>query len=421
MIQIDQLNNGIKVVFETLPSVRSVAVGIWIKTGSIYEQENNNGVSHFIEHMLFKGTKKRSAKVIAEEMSAIGGHMNAFTAKEYTCFYAQTLDEHIYMALDVLSDMLQNSLFAEEEIKKESTVILDEIDMYEDSPEEIAHDLFQEKIWEGHALGYNILGKKETVESLDRKELLKYFNHYYNVDNIVISVAGCFDPEEIKDTLNKLFTHVPKASVIDPIDVPQYKRSFAYKDKDIEQVHVCLGYPSITYHSESLYTQAILNTILGGSMNSKLFQAIREEKGLAYSIYSYTSTYCNTGLLNIYAASNPAYVEDVLIQIKEEVKKLKLDGITEDELNKTKEQLKSNYIIGLESTNSRMSSNGKAMCTLNRIKTQDEILDQLNAVTLNDFQEFGNQILDFNKLSLSVVGRMKNINIERVRELWEKN
>ncbi|TCT15044.1 putative Zn-dependent peptidase [Natranaerovirga pectinivora] len=420
MINTNTLDNGIKVVLEKMDSVRSVAVGVWVRTGSVFEDLENNGISHFIEHMLFKGTKNRTAKQIAEDMSAIGGHLNAFTAKEYTCYYAQTLDEHIEIAMEILGDMLQNSLFADEDIEKEHTVILDEIDMYEDSPEDIAHDLFQQNVWQGQSLGYNILGTKENIKKIKRDELLKYFNENYYGQNIVISVAGNFEETKIMNALNEIFKDIPSDIENEMVYNPEYNKSFIYKDKDIEQAHLCLGFPGIDYLSKDLYTLAILNTVLGGGMNSRLFQSIREEKGLAYSIYSYTSTYKYTGLLYIYAASNPIYVEEVFVQIKEEIKKLRENLITEEELNKIKEQLKSNYIIGLESTNSKMSSNGKSIILLGRVKTQDEIIEKLNSVTLDDFKVLTDKILQYDKLSLSLVGRINNLDIGRIKELWEK-
>ncbi|MFP4698481.1 MAG: M16 family metallopeptidase [Eubacteriales bacterium] len=418
MVKIDKLDNGVKIVMEQLPSVRSVAIGIWVKSGSIYEDEYNNGISHFIEHMLFKGTEKRAAKQIAEDMSAIGGHINAFTGKEYTCFYAQTLDEHIEIGIDILSDMLQNSLFSNEDIKKEKTVVLEEIDMVEDSPEEVALDSFHQNVWKGHSLGFSILGGKDNIKNLTREDLINYYKKYYTTDNIVISVAGHFEFNYIKELLNTYFRDINTKSSKGSIEDPKYHRSFLYRNKDIEQVHLCLGFEGIHYYSDKLYTLAILNTILGGSMSSRLFQGIREEKGLAYSIYSFTSTYQEAGLLNIYAATNPNSINEVLEQVKDEVSWLKQNGITQDELDKTKEQLKSNYIIGLESTNSRMSSNGKSIILLNRIKTQDEIIDKLNTVTLEDFNELTRDIFQMNELSLTFVGRTKNIDIEKVKDVW---
>ncbi|TCK97946.1 putative Zn-dependent peptidase [Natranaerovirga hydrolytica] len=419
MININQLENQTKVVLEEIKSVRSVAVGIWIKTGSMYEDNNNNGVAHLIEHMLFKGTKNRTAKKIAEDMSAIGGHINAFTAKEYTCFYAQTLDEHIETAIEILSDMLLNSLFLESELEKEKKVILDEIDMYEDSPEEVVHDLFQENAWKEHPLSYNILGPKENITNMKNESILEFFKTQYCTDNIVISVAGHFESHKMLGILNHYFINETTQSTQVMNPKPEYKKAFSYKNKEIEQMHLCIGFPGIHYHSNQLYVLAIFNTIFGGGMNSRLFQSIREEQGLAYSIYSYTGTYKDAGIFNIYVATNPSYVEDVFKQIKEEIYKIKKEAITQDELNKTKEQLKSNYIIGLEGTNSRMSVNGKSIAILDRIKTQDEIIQEIDKVTIEDFQALANQMLQYDKMGLSIVGKINHINMEKVKELWE--
>lgn len=422
MIQVDSLDNGIKVVLEQMPSVRSVTIGIWVRTGSLYENKMNNGISHFIEHMLFKGTYKRTAKQIAKDMSAIGGHINAFTAKEYTCFYAQTLDENIKEALDVLSDMLQNSIIGEKEILKEKQVILDEIDMYEDVPEDLVHDIFQQSVWKEHALGFNILGLKENINKIDQKDLLTHYKNNYSVDNMVISIAGNFDPNQLKSILNELFMNVKKNETTKKdIEDVNYKQSFITRDKDIEQIHICVGYPSITYNSDELYALALLNTIFGGSMNSRLFQTIREDKALAYSIYSYTSTYQKAGLMNIYVATNPNYVIKVLDEIKNQTQIIKDTLISKEELNQTKEQLKSNYIIGLESTSNRMNNNGKSVLIQDRVKTQDEIIDKLNSVTIEHFMNLTNKIFDNKQMSFSIVGRLNTIEIDRVKDLWNIN
>ena len=421
MVEITQLENGIKVVIEKIPTVRSAAVGIWVKAGSVMENKKNNGVSHFLEHMIFKGTANRTAKKIAEDMSAIGGHINAFTAKECTCYYAQTLDANIDSALDVLSDMIQNSLFREEDIEKEKEVVLDEIDMYEDSPEDLVHDMFQQKVWNNHPLGYNILGGKDNIRNMTRDDLVTYYNNNYTTDNIVISVAGNVDVQQILVTLNKMFNQINKKievknHIITEVD---YKPSFVWKDKDIEQVHLCMGYEGIHYNSDKIYMLAIMNSILGGSMDSRLFQGIREEKGLAYSIYSAASNYEEGGLLNIYAATNPMHIEEVIKEVRVEISTLVNKGISEHELAKTKEQLKSNYIIGLESTSSRMSNNGKSIMLLNRIKTQDEIINKINEVSYEDIIQFTKDILDNGGLSISLVGNENNFDVEKVETLWK--
>lgn len=417
MVKIKTMDNGLCVVGEENSFVRSVALGIWIRNGSIDENIKNNGISHFIEHMMFKGTSKRTAKDIADEMSEVGGRINAFTGKEYMCYYAHTLDNHIDVALDVLSDMILNSSMKDEDMKKEKGVITEEINMYEDSPEEIVHDLIQEEAWSGSTLGYNILGTKELVDNFTKEDIEDYMSKYYIPENIVISVVGKFDFDEMFDKINNKFSVLKSRKRIPRIDKLDYKKCFATKDKDIEQVHLCLSFPSIPYNSDEIYILSILNTILGGGINSRLFQSIREERGLAYSIYSYVETYDVAGMLNIYAATNPTQIEQVILSVMDEIGLLLEKGIDEKELNQTKEQLKSNLIIGFENMNSRMSNYGKTKLMIDRIKTQDEMIEGINAVNLDSFLNFAKKTFNYSEMSTSLVGRHKDIDIERIKDI----
>jgi predicted Zn-dependent peptidase len=414
------MDNGIRVVGEENSFVRSVALGIWIKNGSIDENIENNGISHFIEHMMFKGTDKRTARDIADEMSEVGGRINAFTGKEYMCYYAHTLDNHIDVALDVLSDMILNSAIREEDMEKEKGVITEEINMYEDSPEEIVHDLIQEEAYNNSPLGYNILGTKESVSSYTRDDILEYMKTHYIPENIVISVVGKFDFDEMFNKINNKFSVLEKKESKKRIENINYKKCFVTKDKDIEQVHLCMSFPSIAYESKEIYVLSILNTILGGGINSRLFQSIREDKGLAYSIYSYAETFSVAGMLNIYAAANPTQIEEVIEASIEEINKLLEEGIDEKELNKTKEQLKSNLIIGFENMNSRMSSYGKAKLMIDRIKSQDEMIEGINAVNINNLREFAKKTFNFDEMSVALVGRHKDIDIERIKKICRR-
>ncbi|MCT4544170.1 MAG: insulinase family protein [Vallitalea sp.] len=417
MVKMKTMDNGICVIGEENPYVRSIALGIWIKNGSVDENENNNGISHFIEHMMFKGTNKRTARDIADEMSEVGGRINAFTGKEYMCYYAHTLDNHIDVALDVLSDMLLNSKISEEDMEKEKGVIIEEINMYEDSPEEIVHDLIQEKAYSGSSLSYNILGTKESVNSFTREDVKEYMEKHYIPDNIVISVVGKYDFDEMFDKISSKFSVLKKKDKIDRVKELGYKKCFVTKDKDIEQVHLCMSFPSVNYLSKDIYILSILNAILGGGINSRLFQSIREEKGLAYSIYSYAETYNITGMMNIYAASNPTQIEEVIKAAMEEINLLLEKGIDIKELNKAKEQLKSNLIIGFENMNSRMSGYGKIKLMLDKIKSQDEIIEGINAVDLDGFLRFARETFNYDKMSISLVGRHKDIDIERIKQI----
>lgn len=417
MIKMRTLDNGLRIVGEENSHVRSVAMGIWIKNGSVDEDGHNTGISHFIEHMMFKGTKERTARDIAEEMSEVGGRINAFTGKEYMCYYAHTLDNHFDVALDVLSDMLLNSAIREEDMEKEKGVIVEEINMYEDSPEEIVHDLIQEEAWRGSPLGNNILGTKEIVNGFTGEDIRDYMDRHYIPENIVISVVGKFDFDAIYDKINHKFQALEKRQPVTRKSYTEYEPCFVTKDKDIEQVHLCMAFPSIPYESDKIYVLSILNTILGGGINSRLFQSIREEKGLAYSIYSYAETYNIAGMLNIYAAANPIQIEAVVEGILKEIEGLLEEGILEKELNKTKEQLKSNLIIGFENMNSRMSSYGKSMLMLERIKTQDEMIEGINGVDVDNLMAFAREVFDFDKMSVALVGRLKDLHTERIREI----
>jgi predicted Zn-dependent peptidase len=417
MINVVTLSNGIKIAYEHIAFVRSVSFGIWIKNGSFNEDVENNGISHFIEHMLFKGTEKRTAKNIADEMDCIGGHLNAFTSKEYTCYYTTTLDTHFETALDVLSDMFFNSKFAQDDINKELNVILEEIDMYEDSPEELVFDLMQEGIWPNSSIRLPILGSKESIKTFDTNILKTYLKNMYTPDNIVISIAGNFEEKTIVETINKYFGSME--SIEKPIDKKRiepivYKPCFMLKEKDIEQVHLVLGLPSIKMGTKDAYTLAIINTLFGSGISSRLFQQLREEHGLAYSVYSHNSSYLNTGLYNIYMGLNKANIEKSLDLIQKEIELICKDGITDIELKNTKEQIKSNYILGLESSYSRMNNIGRSLLMLGKVTTPNQLIEKIEAVTTQDALRIANDIFKKENLSLCMVGNVKNCNQENI-------
>lgn len=420
MITTTQLESGITIVMEKLDSVRSASIGIWIKNGSIDENAENNGISHFIEHMMFKGSKKRNAKQIAEDMARIGGRINAFTAKEYTCYYAHTLDEHLNVAIDVLADMLTHPLFLEEEIEKEKRVILEEIAMSEDSPEDIVHDQLENIVLSPSALSLDILGTKDNVMSFNRERLVAYLNSHYVASNTVIAVAGSFDEAWLLNELTEAFSDI--STKHSPIRCIEHNRSdtFVYKQKDIEQIHMVINYPAVSYLSDKTYILSILNTIVGGGINSKLFLGIREEKGLTYSIYSYVESYAAVGMFNIYAAFNPSQIEEVIENTFNELNKFLDEGITDDALYSVKEQIKSNLIIGYENMNNRMSNYGKSKLVLDKVKTQDEIVKGIDAVTAEDVMNMANEMFRGNEMSISIVGNLELIDKERVEMLWKK-
>lgn len=416
MTNIYKLSNSITVVMERMPYLKSAAFGVWIRAGSANEDDSNNGIAHLIEHMLFKGTTNRTARQIADEMAKIGGNINAFTSKECTSYYATTLSEHLPIAIDIISDMLNNSLIEEKALKKEKGVILEEIDMYDDSPEDLVHEQLQQRVWKDHPLGYMISGTKKVVRRVSREQILQFMDTYYVGENIIISVAGNFNEDEIVKLLEKSFG-TRKAKSLREKDAPgkpSYHKVICKRDKDIEQMHLNIAFDCISYQSEERYTLSVLNSILGGSVSSRLFQKIREDSGLTYSIYSYGSSYRDTGLLHIYAAMNPTQTPTVVKKIQQIVGDIKKKGVTAEELSMTKEQIKTELILGSESAKSRMNSNGKSMLNRGRIATLEELTEGINRVSLADIKAFANHYLDLSLCSYSLVGNMKEIDLKNM-------
>lgn len=418
MVNIKQLSNGITVVLEEMTYLRSASFGVWIKVGSSSEDNSNNGISHMIEHMLFKGTKNRNAKQIADHMARIGGNINAFTSKECTSFYAITLDEHLPIAIDIISDMLTNSLIDSKELEKEKGVVIEEIDMYDDSPEDLVHEMLQKSIWREHPLGYIISGDKDTVRSFTREQIIDYMNQYYVASNMVISLAGNFKEEEVLGLLEDSFGKIPVGEPKNQMIAPIYHKSIYTKSKDIEQIHLNIAFESIDYNSEEKYALAIVNSIIGGSINSRLFQNIRENHGLTYSIYSYGSSYKDAGLFHIYAAMNPSQIEIVIKMIFENIEELKKDGVTDEELAQTKEQIKTELIMGSESSKSRMNSNGKSIMNRGAITPLDETIERVNQITREDIINYLNKYYDTSRCSISLVGNLNEVNVERITGQW---
>jgi predicted Zn-dependent peptidase len=360
--------------------VRSVAIGVWIGTGSRNEDPQTNGISHFLEHMFFKGTKNRSAKEIAESFDSIGGQVNAFTSKEYTCYYAKVLDTHAQFALDVLADMFFNSTFVEEELNKERNVVLEEIKMYDDTPDDIVHDLLSRAIYGDHPLGYPILGTEETLNTFTSATLKDYIHNRYTPENVVISIAGNVSDKFILE-VEKYFGSYEGGNSATLENIPVFQSNRLSRKKETEQAHLCLGFEGLKIGHEDVYSLIILNNILGGSMSSRLFQEVREQRGLAYSVFSYHSAYQDNGVVTVYGGTGAKQLDVLYETIQETLEKLKQDGITDKELNNSKEQLKGSLMLGLESTNSRMSRNGKNELLLKRHRTLDEIIEQIDLVT----------------------------------------
>ncbi len=388
-------NNGVRVVLENIPTVRSVAIGLWMKTGSRNETAINNGISHFIEHMFFKGTTTRSAKDIAECFDGIGGQVNAFTSKEYTCYYAKVLDTHADFALEVLADMFFNSTFLDEEMAKEKNVVFEEIKMYEDTPDDMVHDLLGRATYGSNSLGYPILGTEEHLNSFTSDTLKNYINECYTPDKVVVSIAGNIDKSFMKkvDAIFGSFTRNTSGCIPSK---PEFHFENIYKKKETEQAHLVLGYEGLDAGHEDIYSLIIMNNILGGSMSSRLFQEVREQRGLAYSIYSYHSSFQDSGVVAIYGGTGAGQVSTLMETIQSTLGDFKKEGITEKELKNAKEQLKGNLMLSLESTKSRMTRNGKNELLLGSHRSLDEVvqlIDKVNAVSVQSMieQTFGDK------------------------------
>jgi len=401
MIKKYTLNNGLRIVAEKIDYVKSVSFGIWVKVGSTNENDNTNGMSHFIEHMLFKGTKNRSANQIAEDTDNIGGQMNAFTSKDCTCFYIKVLDENLDAAVDILSDMFFNSTFEEEEIEKEISVVIEEVKMYEDSPEDVVHDKLSETVFKNSPLAYPILGTIDNLKSYTRERVLEYKEEQYTPERTVISIAGNFDEDYLIKLLEDKFGKWENKQGLSEILDSDHNRNIIGVNKELEQLHVCLGTKTIGRHDDLYYPLMIMNNLFGGTMSSRIFQEIREKRGLVYSIYSFTSNYAENGLFGIYAGLAYENLEEAIKTILVEMDKMKEAKITEEEFNRAKQQIKSNFILGLESTSSRMSSIGRRELLYNEIITPDEIVDKINAVQLEDIIKISKMI--FNKENFTVV------------------
>ncbi|MGO1367941.1 M16 family metallopeptidase [Senegalia sp. (in: firmicutes)] len=418
------LSNGIRVITENIPYVKSASIGLWIESGSRYENEINNGTSHFIEHMLFKGTYKRSARDIADQIDSVGGQMNAFTSKECTCFYIKILDNHIDLAIDILQDMLFNSKFNKDEIEKEKNVVIEEINMYEDDPEELVHDLLSKTVFQNHPLSLPILGNKNSVKNLSRESILNYFYNHYRPENIVISVVGNIKENNILNTLEKAFGkwNVNDKKNYNKIIKPIINKNIISKSKDTEQAHLCLGLEGINQSSNQIYSLLVLNNIFGGSMSSRLFQKVREDLGIVYNIYSYPSTYKDTGMFTIYAGLNPKNIVELSKIVLNEIKDMKKNIFSENEIYKSKEQLKGNFILGLENTSSRMSSYGKSELLNGKIETSSEIISNIDSVNKNTIKSLMDNMFDINKINVAYVGNLeKNKRIrDDLQEIYNK-
>ena len=405
MVQIETLPNGVRLVTEAIPAVRSAALGIWVGGGSREETAEESGASHFIEHMLFKGTASRTAQDLARQTDAIGGQMNAFTTKECTCFYARVLDEHLPQALDILWDMVYHSSFTQEAVETERGVILEEIDMYEDTPDDLCAEKLAAQVFQGSALARPILGAKETLAEMTGDSLRAYHHSHYQGHNTVVSLAGSFSPA-LLDELRRRFAALPAGSPR-PLVPAAYTPGFVVTPKPIEQNHLTLAFPGLDYNSPRRFALQLLSSILGGGVSSRLFQQVREQQGLCYSIYSYGAGHADTGLFCVYTALNRETEDKALTTIRQVVDQLRTEGPTDEELSRAREQSKANVMMSLESTQSRMSHAGRSLLFSGEILTPEQILAAYDAVTRADVVALAQDIFRWDQVSLSAVGQVR--------------
>lgn len=378
------LDNGLCIIGERMEHFRSVSVGVWIGAGSQYESPAENGLSHFLEHMLFKGTERRSARDIADQTDAVGAQLNAFTAKECTCYYIKVIDEHIELALDMLSDMVLNSKLDSVELDKEKGVILEEIGMTEDSPEDVVFEMLASALYGDHPLGMSILGPADNIRRFDREDLCRYRARMYRPNNTVLALAGNYDWERVIELAKRMFGGWQAGGENAPSSRCRLHYDVQRREKDIEQVQICLGMKGVEMGSKDVYALSIFNNLFGGAASSRLFQRIREEQGLAYSVYSYPSNYKSCGALAIYAGTGADNAQSVLRSLRDEMDRALDKGVSAREFEQAREHLKGSYILGLESASSHMSSLGRRMLLMGDTMDEDQVISRINEVTLDD-------------------------------------
>ena len=418
MIQILKLRNDIPVICEVMPEMKSVSFGIFVKMGSALENKENNGISHVIEHMIFKGTKKHNVKELADIMSDLGGNINAYTAKEVTSFYGRVLTEDMEAAMELMAEMLFNSSFNEKDISKEKHVVIDEIDLYDDSAEDLCHELLQKKVWKNSPYGYIISGNRSNVKRFTRNELVDVWKTNYVPENMVISVAGGFDINKLIECLSKCFGEISNGGQANKYPVPVYEQTFLYKYKDTEQVHLNIAFDNAPASDPVRFPMNIINASLGGNLNARLFQKIREEMGLTYSIYSYGSSFYTAGLFHIYASMSPNHIVKVFRGICDVVSKFRDKGMDEKELSTIKKQLKTEMILTGEAVTSRMNSNAKSYMTLGYVEDIDTTINELCNVTIEDVNDCLREYLDLSKCSVSVIGDVPDSEINILKKEW---
>jgi len=402
-----------RVVTERIPHLHSVSMGIWLNVGSRDETENESGLTHFIEHMLFKGTEKRSAQEIAKQLDAVGGMSNAFTSKENTCFHAKVIDTHLPLVVDILSDIFLHSVFDRAEVEREREVILQEIHMVEDTPDEYVHILFNRNFWDGNPMARPIFGSIQTVQSFTQEMILGYLNRGYHPDRIVVSAAGNVKHEEFLKLVEPAFSNIQRHSHALSRTVPRINSRVNLYPRDLEQIHLCLGTRGTSLVEKERYSCSILNVILGGSMSSRLFQEVRERRGLAYSIYSFLSSHTDAGMLGIYGAVRPQNFMETLEVIRGEVRRFKEEPISEGELRAAKEHIKGGIYLAAENTDNRMSRLAKNEIIFDRFVPYEEIEEGLEAVTVEEVQSLAQELFRRECMSLILLGQVDGLRVDQ--------
>jgi len=415
-IEQTQLANGLRVLSEYMPHVRSVSVGLWINSGSRREEGAENGISHFIEHMVFKGTETRSAEEIAREMDGLGGHLDAFTGKELVSFNAKVLDEHLPAAFEVLADMVLHPVFRDDDIEKEKGVILEELKMEVDNPEYLLHESFLSNFWKGHPLGQSILGTRETINGFTREMIGDYWRRIYTPANIIITAAGHVRHEQIVELAAKYFDALAPGPALETQPPPQPQAPVLTKRKNsLEQVHLMIGVPSYPAAHPNRFAAYTMNTLLGGTMSSRLFQNIREQRGLVYSVGSEASSYKDSGYLSVYAGTSRASLDEVITLVLEEFRKFKNELVGEEELRRAKNHLKGSLMLSLESTSSRMTNLARQQIYFGRFPTLDELLEHIEGVTSEQMRDVANEFFQPSRIGLAVLGPLTGVKIKRTQ------
>jgi predicted Zn-dependent peptidase len=413
-IQKTVLDNGLTILTEEMNQVRSASVGIWVRSGSRHEQERLNGISHFIEHTLFKGTRNRTSREIAVESDAIGGNVDAFTSREVASYYVKVLDEHLPRAFDLLSDLITCPLFANDELDRERNVVLEEINMVEDTPDDLVHEVFISSFWPDHPLGRSILGTAATLATFNHECVAEYFGAVYTPANLVVAGAGSIRHEHFVEMVARYLGRLsgPKGELQKSSPRSKVKRKVV--NKDLEQAHLLMGAPCPSMISDDRYTTHVLNVMLGGGMSSRLFQTIREEQGLAYSVYSGVNAYTDVGYLSVYAATSPEQIGEVIKLTLQEFVKMKDGEISEAELDRAKGQLKVSIMLGLESTSSRMSNLARQEIFFGRQSTLDEILERIEAVSVDGVRRIAREVFHGDKIAVTALGSLSGFDLDKI-------